>query len=252
MSLQTGTLRELWLNPPREFSPVPFGFWNGDVTVWELAAFTPAQLLAVPGGFPAVLAVVRALDRPVARAPGLLERTFREACVRIFALPGAQRIRRCDLLWFTLSYVGYRRGEAEERKMMAVAEALAPRYSVQDDVREVCESVELTWFETMRRKGLEEGRTEGLQRGRTEGLQQGRAEGLQQGRAEGLQQGLEQGLEQGELRMLRQLLLTCITTRFGAVSADLEAGITAEADSSRLHRAYLQALTAATLDDVVL
>jgi hypothetical protein len=152
--------------------PGPKTVW--EPTVWELAAFTPAQLLAVPGGFPPVLAVVRALDRPVARDAGLLERTFREACVRIFALPGAQRIRRCDLLWFTLSYMGYRRGEAEERKMMAVAEALAPRYSVQDDVREVRESVELTWFETMRRKGLEEGRTEGRQQGRTEGPQQGR------------------------------------------------------------------------------
>jgi hypothetical protein len=181
-------------------------------TLWELSAFTPETLLAVRGAYPAALAVVRALER----GEGNVERVFRAACGRILALPDAEGVRRCDLIWFTLSYVGYRRGEAEERRMMAVAEALAPSYAVREEVREVNRSVELTWFEQMR------------QHGEAEGLAKGRQVGLAEGR-------------QGAI-------LDTLSLRFGEVSNDIGELVRRVRDLERLRDLQRLSVTAPDLE----
>lgn len=74
--------------------------------------------------------------------------------------------------------------------------------------------------------------------------------GREIGRKEGLQQGMQLGMQQGAVRILRDLLLDVLTTRFGSVDTSVVDRIRAIDSNDELRRLHHQALTAGAIGEL--
>jgi hypothetical protein len=130
---------------------------------WNLADYTPRQLLDSGAPWLQMLSVIR-----VERAEAMeFQDVFAEAAQRLAALQGREEVRWSDLLRIVATYASWRRPAAERGNLEKIALDINPTRKT--EVRSM--------FQTIADELIERGRAEGLTEGRAEGLTEGRAEG---------------------------------------------------------------------------
>ena len=73
---------------------------------------------------------------------------------------------------------------------------------------------------------------------------------IDEGRAKGIDEGRAKGIDEGRVQTLRENIRTTLTTRFGAVSAEFLRLLDESTDVGQLDRAFRQALTVKSAEDV--
>jgi predicted transposase YdaD len=183
------------------------------------------------------------LDRPEPLAwalaalmdPGSWSRAeLKMACLRrIAGLKG-----RTDPFLLVDCVENYLQLEPEE---VAEFEALRSR----KENREV-RAMAMTWSETQKAMGREEGRREGLELGRREGLEKGMEEGIEKGMEKGLEKGLKKGAQTGA----RQVLLHQLGKRFGPLPESVRLKVEAIDSLDRLTRLAERLLSVHSLEEL--
>ncbi|MGE0494271.1 MAG: transposase [Vulcanimicrobiota bacterium] len=87
------------------------------------------------------------------------------------------------------------------------------------------------------------------QMGIEKGLEMGRAEGRQEGRAEGRQEGRAEGRQEGQLEGARQMVVSLLVGRFGALPKALEASLAAVTELDELRGLALRAAQIECLEE---
>ncbi len=116
-----------------------------------------------------------------------------------------------------------------------------------DEIQQVRELASAKLAEGLK-TGLAEGRKSGLAEGLKTGLAEGRKSGLAEGRKSGLAEGLKTGLIAGKIAAL----LTILATRGISLSEEARARIKACEDPETLDRWIALAVTASSLQDVMI
>ncbi|MGH7170881.1 MAG: Rpn family recombination-promoting nuclease/putative transposase, partial [Gemmataceae bacterium] len=132
---------------------------------WNLADYTPDQLLQSGAAWLEMLSVLR-VERAEA---AVFQNVFAEAVKRLAALQGHEEVRRFDCLRVICTYASWRRPLAEGKTMQDIALAVIP--TRKEEVREM--------FQTIADELIERGRAEARAEAQTiadELIERGRAE----------------------------------------------------------------------------
>jgi hypothetical protein len=179
---------------------------------WDLAEWTPEELLGTAGEWLAALAVVRA-ERSEAE-------TFREVFAavlrRLEGLSEEAQVRWHDLLWFVLSWALRRRPGNERLGLWETARQSQSDARQAEEIRRMSETIEKTWEQEV------------------------------------FERGEAHGEQQGQLRTLRETLQLLLAERFGPLPRPLAEEIAALNDIERLRGALRQVVHVESLSDLKL
>jgi hypothetical protein len=176
---------------------------------WDLAEWTPEQLLQKEGAWMQALAVVRA-ERSDLKT---FSAVFSEALRRVQQVGSEEGTRRHDLLWFLLSWAVWRRPPEERDALEQVAVASQGDVSGRQEVKEVSE----TTFRTWEQWHYEEVAKESARAAAAAATAAATA----------------------RVEALRDMVRRCAVDRLGGVSLALEQSIAACSDTEKLQRAAM-------------
>lgn len=203
----TRTLVDL-LGEPKEFHAFA-PRW--EPLIWNLAERTPEELLASAGDWFKMLAVLRAAEADPA--------TFRDIYTRavhdLAALGAQEPVRWYDLMKVLLTWVYWRRADAERDPLVAATVAS----QVDQERQKEIQAMTSKWGPTLFEKALAQGRDEGEAK--------------------------------GQLVMARANLRALVENRFGAIPPTLTQRIEATTDLDRLQAALVQVLHAQSADELL-
>jgi hypothetical protein len=228
------TLADLIDAPPelRPFIP------QWDILFWDLADRSPDQLLTTQGFFVRFLSLVRAETWDAASFQGVYE----QALQQLEALAPQDKMRWRDLLWLAVSWVLQRRPEADRAPLLALTGASQQNLALQEEAKNVSETAEKTWIESVRER-LAAQLT-------AEITEQVTAQVTEQVTAQVTEQVTAQSEARGELRALRHTLRRWLTDRFGAIPEELEQQMSECQDTARLEAAIRRVGSIQTIDQL--
>ena len=189
-----------------------------DPIFWELRDQSVDSLLSALGGWPKMLAVMRAGASSVEE----FERVFVAALRELEALAGTDRIRWLELVRAVLMWM-IRMRPREERPRLT---KLAVESQNQQEDRLEMETMYETIYDAAVKQGLDLGRKEGLDLGRKEGL------------------------DLGQVAALRANILRCVEKRLGVCPEEFRSGVLQLQDLPTLEGLFDRVLDLKTTEEL--
>src|SRR5262249_1163499 len=195
---------------------------------WNLGDSTPEALLASADEWLQTLAVLRSADADA----DSFRKVFGDAVRKIASLAAQNEVRWHDLMRILLTWLAWRRKEAE--RLALIAEAVASQSEVrrQKEVEAMSNQIGATLAETVWAKA--------------------EAEGIAKGRQEGEAKGRQEGEAKGKMLALRESLRALLEERFTTLAPEVIRRIEGCDDPDRLRQAVRQALHVEKPDQLAL
>jgi hypothetical protein len=184
---------------------------------WDLAAKSPEELLTSDNNWVQMMAVLRAEDTDAATFKDI----FTQAVNQVKKIKGVEEVRWYDLMRILLTWVYWRRPEAERPALLAEAENAQASVKRRTEVHHMANKLGPSFVDLAVEKGQKMGE----------------------------KIGKEIGEKIGELKNSRDILKTLLSDRFGRVPKKLQKEIDALEDVSRLHKAIRQVHKCASLSE---
>jgi hypothetical protein len=199
---------------------------------WNLAEQSASTLLASENNWLQMMAVLRVEHADA----NTFREVFTEALQQVKKIKGDEHVRWYDLMRIMLSWVYWRRTEAERPALLKAAEAAQVSVRRKGDVQQMESKLGPSFWDLAMERATELAQKQVQQKVREEAEESWR-KGLAQGRAE----GLAEWSELGKLASLRDILKTLLQDQFGRLPKKLQKQIDTTDNADQLRNAIRNA-----------